>query len=266
MGPSLAPARRPDVASRIDARTQSMHQRGEQHGTKTPERMVRLRGARAVDRRGSRRGVSGAASDGGEAESIAEVVDGQGVRRVEAGAGTASEVTRDRSHRPGRRLRSQARARRGTAGPRSQRGRRPAETEGGRPAVGGSHDDRRTDRELRGPEQPGQLQSLRLPREPARSGRGRGAEPLCADGQPRLCGLRQAGQYAARTGGHRYAVERLPDRRLHRSVGRPDRGLRPARGPLDPEPVHHPWARYTTTASRSRRPATRPAPITATRS
>ena len=40
------------------------------------------------------------------------------------------------------------------------------------------------------------------------------------------------------------AVGGLRGRRLHRPVGRPDRGVRPARGPLAPEPVHD--ARLTT--------------------
>ncbi len=39
-------------------------------------------------------------------------------------------------------------------------------------------------------------------------------------------------------GRHGHALGRFPDRRLHRSLGRPDRRLRPARGSLAPEPVH----------------------------
>ena len=35
----------------------------------------------------------------------------------------------------------------------------------------------------------------------------------------------------------------LPDRRVHRALGRPDRHLRPVRRPLDPDPVHHAWPR-----------------------
>ncbi len=51
---------------------------------------------------------------------------------------------------------------------------------------------------------------------------------------------------------------------LHRPLGRPDRRLRPVRGSLAPDPVHHRRVPLTTTASPSRRRATRPAPTTAT--
>ena len=56
---------------------------------------------------------------------------------------------------------------------------------------------------------------------------------------------------------HRHAVGRLCGSGLHRSVRRPDRGLRQARGPLDPDPVHNalycrPPTTSSTTALRSR--------------
>ena len=129
--------------------------------------------------------------------------------------------------------------------------------------------DRRPDRELRGPQQPGQLQRLRLPRQPAGPGRRRGPEPLRRDDQPRLRRLLEDGnaaRSARSTLGSLWAG--LPDRGLHRPVGRPDRRLRPVRRPLAPDPVHD--CRRTRTVLQLRRdldrPATRPARTTATRS
>ena len=79
-----------------------------------------------------------------------------------------------------------------------------------------------------------------VPRQPARPGRRRRPEPLRRDGQPGLRRLRQAGQPAARarsTIGDALGGLRGPG--LHRPLRRPDRALRPARRPLDPQPVHH---------------------------
>ena len=76
---------------------------------------------------------------------------------------------------------------------------------------------------FRRPEQPGQLQHLRLPRQSARSGRRRRPEPLRRNGQPRLRRLRQARQPAPRPGRHRHTVGRAsrsrtaPTRRATRS-------------------------------------------------
>ena len=53
----------------------------------------------------------------------------------------------------------------------------------------------------------------------------------------------KTGHAAARAGRHRHAVGRLPDRRVHRALRRPDRHLRPVRRPLDPHPVHDPRPR-----------------------
>ena len=75
---------------------------------------------------------------------------------------------------------------------------------------------------------------LRRAGQPARSGRRRRPEQLRRDGQPRVRRLRQDGNAAARPGRHRRRCGRTSRRRLHRAIRRPDRGLRPDRGPLDP--------------------------------
>ena len=79
----------------------------------------------------------------------------------------------------------------------------------------------------------------------------------------------KSGEPAARSGRHRHAVGGLPDRGLHGSLGRPDRRLRPARGPLAPEPVHDARPRRSDAAllqlrRHLGRPAIRPARTTAT--
>ena len=85
----------------------------------------------------------------------------------------------------------------------------------------------------------GQLQHLRIPREPAGPGRRRGPEPLRRDDQPRLRRLLEDRDAPSRAGRHRHALGGLPDRGLHGSLGRPDRRVRPGRRPLAPDPVHH---------------------------
>ena len=121
--------------------------------------------------------------------------------------------------------------------------------------------------ELRGAQQPGQLQPLRVPRQPARSGRRRRAEPLRRDGEPRVRRLRQAratccsgpGKIGSLWAG--FAVDDCAD-----PSGDPivlydqfaDRWI------LSQFTTRRP--RSTRTASRSRRPAIRPARTTATRS
>ena len=130
----------------------------------------------------------------------------------------------------------------------------------------------RDDGELRGPEQPGQLQRLRLPGQPAGSGGRRRPEPLRRDDQPRLRRLLQDRHVAARPVDTGTLWAGFAGRGLHRSLGRPDRGLRPARRPLDPHPVHdaRPGRSDDLPVLQLRRdlarPATRPAPTSATRS
>ena len=125
--------------------------------------------------------------------------------------------------------------------------------------------------QFRGPEQPGQLRPLRLPGEPAGPDRRRRPQPLRRDGQPRRSpstarpGRRCSGRSTSARSGPASRSTTAPTRQATRSSSTTSwptagscRSSRPAA-----------WTTRrcrSTTASRSRRAATRPGPTTATRS